>query len=1369
MPPTKTDLSKVPQHINNKDVPENLKNVPQHISTSNNPEDKYYSNEGIVNKGINYERPDLLGSITFDQNQRDIEDQKGLNQSFTETSVNNLATFGIKSVSSFIGGAGYLMGTAKAIGKSIDPTQDAKISDITENPLVEFSETMDSFAEKTFPNYESQDESENPYAWRNFFDTVANQGIRDAAPFLLGMYAEGAVIGKIVSTPFKIAQARKIASLNGELAGKASEFSKLLQKAPPQVTQLVVNNGEAMMEASNTSDEVYKKSYDDSISKGLDEDQSKEIATTAQNEAFKNIYLLNMAILKINNLSTRSFFKSDLGSRRVYKQALEDFGKLTTKTAKAKYIARKAWDYAADPVKESAEELLQGGASTAVKNNISNNPNVDGNISTGELFNNALDTLSETVKRAGTGEGAAEIVISSILSGPISIRQRYNNSKNERINAENRKKTLESSIKSDYEKIEGLVEQDPTDHLKQVLTPKGHELIDSARTYNDFENVKKAAVTLDDKALYQIARDTQIANMAFGHFESGMGEVLDTKIKDLSNEISNELKQQGKNTIEDFATGKNISIEEYTADLKIKIKSYEDVYNILESQYNISNPTLRQSAFNNAINQKELKERINKAKPIIGETWLNHRVDNVHKDVLSQDAIASINKELSSLSGKTDIASITKSIQLSSLLDSHKSLKDFNDKVTDVEIQENYKNFKSNKSNKSYYDALKEQFKILTNPELAQEYIDAKIKEDEEKTNNVVNNNTPDPQNTSQNNNSTTNNTTLPSSKEGSNNGSNNVSSTSSENTQQDDTLERGEENDYKISEINRKTREENELRELEKKEKESEENKEKNKTPENVFDGFDIEDQARQYEEALGGTPDYVDSNETHDNNTPDPKQKSIVNSTKDLVEKTIENNNKVKEEEKQEVIRVDSIPLFITNRFEDQKDGFIEIDPITKETKLENKQALEELLKLKKGDKLDAQLGFYENGKFLTYNESKEKSTKTLAIRLFKNGIKLGAIKHNQDQDIKDIFDNIQSNPELHNHILTSELEVSGKWAGFIRNLIDNKDNKIEKDYKEIPFEERAYINSPIDVVGSEDFIIVTITNDGNLITNQYNIKALKHLGLTTSNKLYEAFNKTKLRPGVMYTLIKSPDGSIIPIASHGEYISHVNKEYIILQVKEAISNKDIDLKELKNNISDYIYYDRTKGLYISSGKIYYKGAEIGLKGLLDLFEKQDIYKPIDLKTKSNKTLNTLLKLNIPKASSIQFINPKVTLDLSPLKSIGNIIQESSDSETNDSIITDNIVDLPIRINNEVKKDFTESVSDFDNISDETVSEYTQNLYSNIDLNEDNEILDPISKEQVIDELLSKYNKTREELSIKNISNINNKELLEQIIKCL
>lgn len=1273
-------------------------------------------------------RPDITGVVPYDFSSQEYQDLLGKNQSLTETTINNLETFGTKTISSVIGGAGYLLGTTNALYKAVDLTQDAKISDITENPLVQLSETMDDFAEKTFPNYESQDESENPYALRNFFDTITNQGIRDAAPFLAGMFIEGAAIGKIVSAPAKLAQMRKIASLNGELADKASLTSKLLQKAPPEITQLIVNNGEAMMEAHHTSEEVYKQSYDKSISQGLDEDQAKQIAETAQNEAFKNIYVMNMGILKINNLSTRSFFKSDLGSRRSYKQAIENYKDLS-KVGKLQHIAKVGWDYAADPIKESSEELLQGGASQAVKNRLANTTNIDGSLNPEELYNSAIDTLSETIKRAQTGEGLAEMVISSILSGPISIRQKFQESKDERNNTTIKKQIYDSSIKSDYKDIEGLTEskEDPiTKAVTQTLSSKGKELIDTARTYNDYENLKNAAIVMNDQSLYQIARDTQIANMAYGHFESGLGESLETKINDLSNEISKELKAQGKNTIEDFATGKNISIEEYTVGLKGKIKSYEEVYNILEGQYNISDPTTRQVLFNNAINQKELKRRLDNTKPIIGETWLNHRT-SIRKDILNPKAIEDISKELESIQGKTDLQSIGKTIELNKLLQDHKNLQDFNNTATDLEIEENYKNYKSNKTNKLYYNTLKDQFKTLTNPVIANEYINSKLKENEEKTNDIINQSKVNTENISKN--TSINNSTdiLPT-----------------------------EETDDKPVNLPSEILEQNDILSKEIDNQES---------SEDPFDKFNPEKQAKEalnnFEASSNIEPAFENTN--LDDSEVDPKEIKFIESVKEI-------NKKIDKQEKEDKIKANSIPLYITNRFEKSINGFININKITKETELENQQALEELLKLKPGDKVDSQIGFYENNKFLTYNESKEKSPKTLAIRLFKNGIKLGAIKHSQEQDIKEVFYNIELNPGLHNHILTSELEVNSKWGGFIRNLVDNQDNKIKDNYKEIPFDERAFINSPSDVVGSNDFIVITSTNDGKLLTSKYSKKALGILGLKDSNDIYKAFNKENLKPGVMYTLIKSPDGSIVPITSHGEYITKENKDYIISEVKLAITNKNKDLKDLKNNIQDYIYYDRTNGLYISSGKVYYKSNEIGLKGLLDLFEKQNIYKPVDLKTKSTKELNKLLKLNIPKASSIQFINPKVTLDLTPLKSLGTIIQESKDLESNDSLSDINTVDLPkIEITNEIKEDSIKDLQDFENIPDSVISEYTQNLYSNINLNPENQVLNPESKQVIINQLLKKYNKTKEQLSNKDISNINTKELLEQLISCL
>ncbi len=1299
-------------------------------------------------QSYNTERLDLLGGYIPAglRSPEDLNNLRGINQSNTETAMNNLATFGGKTVGNLIEGTGYLIGSINGLSKVIDPSTDAKVSDFTDNPIREAGTTLNEYIDKAFPNFDSTDEKENPTALRNIVGTVMNSTVRDAAPFMAAAIIEGYGLGKIFQTPAKLARLQAIAESGGELAGKASQLSKLIQKAPPEITQLLINNGESMLEADHTSSQIYDDVFAKEMAKHGDEETATKIADAAKTESFKNVYALNMAILKINNLETRSLFKPSLYSRRPLKELTKEWGSLTNSIDKAKFIAQKGWKYLSDPIKESSEELLQGGASQAVSERMLSEGG-DSKLSPSELFNSGVDSLINGVKRIGTEEGVLEVLTSSILAGPISTYHKRKASQDERTDLLKRKGIYDSSIKSDYENIENLTEEvkdDTTNSYKKTLSNKGKELLSTARTYNEFENIKNAAIATDDQTLYGLVKDMQLANTAFGHFEMGLGETLEYKLSELSKETGQELKANGRTTIEDFTTGKNISIEQYTAQLKDKVKSYEEVYNILESQYFLPTPELRQAAFNNGVLQTELKKKVQNPKLVIGQNWLDYKSKFVNPKTSDIEAIQEVAKEVKSLEGKIDPESIQKSIELNSILEGYKTLKNFEFESTDLDTQTNYKNYNTNKTNKLYYDALKQQFKTFINPITAVPYIESKIKEDEKKTQDITPavSNTSVTENTPEDINTTNSNVTS-----GVEENNNNPINLPSEILQQNTELENSG-----IGE------EENELPE--------------------VFTqkGVDIEGSAKKQEskiKELVNTP-ISETQEFESKDTDDSEVEPNETSSKSIEQI----NKEITTKEKEETKIHNSIPLYITNKFEKTLGDKIPVDIKTGETELENQEALKILLALKPGDIIESQVGFYypnkskSDGDFLTYNEAKtlnkEVSTKTLTIRLYDKDIKLGAIKNNQEEDMQDIFNNIESNPALQENILTTPLEVSYKWSGFIRSLA-NKDLPI--NYKEVPFEDRAYINSPSDVVGSSDFIVITTNDNGELKLPNYNKtalnKALKNLGLKYSSDLVGKFDTSNLRPGVMYTLIKSPDGKIIPLATHGEYITPENSKYVVEEITKASKDKNYDIKELKQNISPFIYYDKTKGFYLESGKVKYRGEDITLSKMKELIQDRNTYVPIDLeKLTNNKKLDTLLKLNVPKASSIQFINPKVIVNLSPLRSKEVVNKESKEAETHvNEVITVND-DIPTTTT-EVIKVKSEDLQDFESIPDELVSKYTQDLHSNPTLNPEDEL----ANAQDLKEILKKYNKNLKDVPDtvkKNISTYTIKEL-DKIIYCM
>jgi hypothetical protein len=1299
----------------------------------------YYS-QGSTAKGTDSQYIESPSIFLTDE---DIVDIKGERQGYIDTISNNLATLGGKTAGNLLEGVGYLVGTVNGLAKAIDPSQDAKVSDFTENPIIEAGTAINEYIDKAFPNYDTTDETENPLALKNFMGTVMNSTVRDAAPFMAAAILEGYGIGKIFETPARAARLAKIAESGGEIASKASMFNKVIRNAPPEITQLLINNGEAMLEADHTSEQIYEDVFNrELIKNGGDEQLAHEVADLAKTEAFKNIWALNMAVLKINNLETRSLFKPALYSRRPLKELTKEWSTLTTKVDKAKFLAQKGYNMFSDPIKESAEELLQGGASQAVSDRILSQ-GADSRLSPDELFNSAANTLVEGVKRIGTDEGKIEALTSMILSGPVSIYHKRKAQEDERNNYLKRKGIYDSSLDEDIT----TDIKDNSETVRKALVEKGKELMSKARSFNETENLKNAAIVADDQTLYQIAKDTQLANLAFGHFEMGLAENLDSKINEITKEVGTELKANGKTTIEDFATGKNISIEQYSAQLKEKLRSYEDVYNSIEGQYNFPTPELRQAAFVNGVLQQELKRKIKNPNVVVGQSWLDYKSKFVDPKTADIDAIQVPAKELKELEGKTDVESITKSVELNNIIQSYKELKNFESEAPDLDAQLNYKNYRDNINNKLYYDALKQQFKTLVDPTTSVPYIESKVQEDEEKSSNIISPTVPVVENTKN-----------PISTNSSNPGS----------ATKEEPIMATEESESDVQA----------LKEFLKASEAAKSTQEGDLELPAVFKNADIEGSVRNYKIP---SADF-------DSKIVDDGEKPVKESIKETSVEDINNNITKKEREAKEI--KNKIPLYITNRFEKQVGDKIPVDITTGETELENQEALKILLSLKQGDQVTARVGFYypnkskPDGDFLSYNEAKSKnkqvSPKTLTIRIYKDGVKLGAIKNNQEEDIQEIFNNIENNPneDFKNNIINSNLEVSSKWSGFIRSLA-NKDLPV--NYQDVPFEDRAYLNSPSQVTGSKDFVVITVTNEGDIKTpKKYTSKNYNYLGLKSSTDLIGKVGVTYLRPGVMYTLVKSPDGKIIPLQTNGEYITPENADYVISEITKAKKTKGYPLKELQQKISPFVYYDRTNGFNLDKGKIYYKGKEISLDEMSNIVKSS--YKPINLDTITNKQLDGLLKLNVPKSTSIQFINPKITLNLSPLKSQEEVMDDSVEAEsTLETVSTTNDIDYnyqqeiyneyagiirPTTAEDVFEESMEKNLSDFDNVSDELVSKLTQDTSVHPTLNPENEI----ATAQDLKDLLKKYNKNIKDIkfNIKDLSNFTVAEL-EQHIKCL
>lgn len=723
------DINKIPNL-----TPVNLDNVPNLNSISNLPINTDYDLSGDVELN----EPNISGQIPYGISNEEYQNILGRNQSYAETALNNTLAFSAKTVGNLVGGIGYLggmvNGTAKAIsrgsnnGKFDASKIDLQVDDFTENFLIDANKQVDNFVEEFLPNYESKDEKENPIALRNFFGTVLNTTTRDAAPFMAAFLLEGAALGKLLSMPAQASKLARIAEAGGEaIQGiPKNAIKKFFEQAPKHVVREILVAQESLLEADNGSEEVYKSMYDKILKETKDENLAIEKAEAAKEDAFKNIFLLNQSILRLSNIETKAIFKPTQSSRRSYQELAKEWSSLTTKGQKAAWVATNIGKNK-ELLLEPLEEVLQGSAAENVKNKIE---------TTGEGYNSAIeagiDTLTGTVDRLQTDEGILEAISSLLLSGPMSIRNNIRDNKAERISSEQRQDVYDSSVKGDFENISNLTQESakPDGAYETILSQKGKELLNKAKTYNENENLKNAAVAMNDPSLYARVRDTQIANLAYGHFESGLGEELEAKINILASETIEDLKKQNKTKIYDFEKGKEISLQEYSLDLKQKIKNYEDIYNTLDSHYSISNPELRSVAFLNSINQSELRNRINKTPDSVGQEWLDYK-NKLNSNKSDIDIINEVGAEVNKLKDKTDAKSIDKTIELNSLLTNYKNYKNWLSTADVTDTIKDQTSYNNKKNDKLYYEALKKQFDLITNPKTQNKVIEEKIKRDE--------------------------------------------------------------------------------------------------------------------------------------------------------------------------------------------------------------------------------------------------------------------------------------------------------------------------------------------------------------------------------------------------------------------------------------------------------------------------------------------------------------------------------------------------------------------------------------------------------------------------------------------------------------
>lgn len=514
-------------------------------------EKDFENNNQDLSQGFNYysQGSNVQGTDSKNLNdtsifltQEDVDNIKGQNQGFIDKSINNTGAALVKTMGTMVGAVGYtygaLNGVTQAIARGFTDTGfdtkniDFKVDDFTDNSLIHFEESVNTWVDKSLPNYLTQDEKDNAMSLKNMVGSIFNTTMRDAVPFFATFMLEGIALGKLVANASKVSALRRLEALGGEAISKLPEgvrgtMRKFMQDLPQDAVREFMIAQESLIEAHHGSEEVYKENYQAFKDAGLSDESAHEKASNLEEQAYKNLFFMNEGILRLGNIEMKAAFKPKMSSRRPFNELGKEWSTLKTTGAKAEWLASKVGSLAtSEPVKEAAEEVLQGSTNQSVKDKIAKDKEAYG-VMDSAIF--GIDTLFGAIDRLSTAEGQLEAISSILLSGPTTIHSNIQNKK-----AEEQRRVI-NDTKLEHTAEDGLTEEikDATGKTVNKLTTKGEELRQRAKTYSDFENLKNAAIATGNTSLYNVAQNTQMANVAYSHFEAGLGEQLDKKYDDI--------------------------------------------------------------------------------------------------------------------------------------------------------------------------------------------------------------------------------------------------------------------------------------------------------------------------------------------------------------------------------------------------------------------------------------------------------------------------------------------------------------------------------------------------------------------------------------------------------------------------------------------------------------------------------------------------------------------------------------------------------------------------------------------------------------------------------------------------------------------
>lgn len=555
------------------------------------PLDPYYTMEQDVVSPLAQQSggEDYWGNSMFDDEVATTEDFERLgdvraeNQPWYAKVGAGLGKFGTTAVTTFLSGTvGIAAGAAEAIA-----TGDA--SAIWHNDVIEGLDEVNRKMEDLLPNYYTQDEIDNPLAWRNVFSAnflgdklIKNLGFAVGAFYGGGLAAAGLkatrlpgllrltagaktskfVTGAIASTIGAVGEA-SIEAVSGTKDWKELESQKYADQRKPLYDALqeqyeanagkeFVNVGEGKM-----VDKAWLEYQQGMAILQAEDDKYKEELDRQAEEMGDRIFLWNMAVLSPSNIIQHGkiFSKGIEGYRKSLniKGVLGDYSSASTKAGLIGKVALNAFS-------ESAEESMQGLAQVAEGNIAS--AKMDAFVEAGmdpEAERETVNTMeiiqNSIVEHFGSDRQKEEALLGGIIGvfGVPTVGRRRSGRMGVKLNGGVFSET------ADWRRQVAEEQKMATKLNEYYKSGKMEEYYNGLKRHVKFENGKIVAAQANDEEAFSEAEENQLISDIIMFGQVGRIGDLVSMVEHVSDTSDEGLESIIKNTSEINESGELVS------------------------------------------------------------------------------------------------------------------------------------------------------------------------------------------------------------------------------------------------------------------------------------------------------------------------------------------------------------------------------------------------------------------------------------------------------------------------------------------------------------------------------------------------------------------------------------------------------------------------------------------------------------------------------------------------------------------------------------------------------------------------------------------------------------------------------------------